>query len=397
MFNKKLYLAITLIMATQLNALFVYHKDYNFNNVGSLIPAYLEASKHLFNNGRTIAAQVGLENAFVRNFPRAYIDLNRPAHIKQFLMQNLGITKYMFHKPKSETSEQELLKVHSPEYLKLLFNNPKIIASICEMDFLAALSFKPFSYDMNFFKKAALRPILLATQGTLDAVDIALQNRQNGEFGWAINLGGGFHHAKRGGAEGEDYSKWGNCAISDEGLATLKALNEYNVKKVLIVDLDAHQGNGNAWLVGNNERVAIFDMYNSEATGNYPPDQKDAAQFIRYNYPLKRWTDDQTYMSLLQEKLQEAVEKEQPELIIYNAGSDPLQGDPEGLLNISAEGIKQRDEFVFNLAKKMGAAIVMAPSGGYQEQTAQVVADSLKNLFNKKIITVTTLNANKGL
>ncbi len=392
MFKKIILLAAALIPATQVNALFIYHKDYNFNNVGSLIPAYLEASKHLFNNGHAIAARLGLENAFVRNFPRAYIDLNRPAHIKKFLMQNLAITKYMFHKPKGEVSQQELLKIHSPEYLKLLFNNANIIASICEMDFLTALSFKPFSYDMDFFRKAALRPILLATQGTLDGVDIALQNRQKGEFGWAINLGGGFHHAKRGGAEGEDYSKWGNCAISDEGLATLKALDEYKLKKVLIVDLDAHQGNGNAWVVGNDERVAIFDMYNSEATGNYPPDQKEAAQLIQYNYPLKRWTDDTTYLSLLKEKLHEAIEKEQPELIIYNAGSDPLQGDPEGLLNISAEGIKQRDEFVFETARKFGAAIVMAPSGGYQEQTAQVVAESLKNLFDKKIITVTTLN-----
>ncbi len=386
MLKKLLFLIIILIGKTELNAQFVYHKDYNFNKVGSLIPTILQASDYGFNTGRWLASCINMEKLFITIAPRAYVDLCRPQNIKNMLKENPNITKSMFHKPASEVSQEELQKIHSQKYIDELFTDPRIIANICEMGFLPTLSFPPFSYNMDFFRKAALRPILLATQGTLDAVDIALNNRNMGKFGWAINLGGGFHHAKVGGKEGEDYSKWGNCAVSDEGLATLKALSEYNINKVLIVDLDAHQGNGNAWILGNNEKVAIFDMYNKEATGNYPPDQNEAAQLIKYCYPLTRYTEDEAYLRLLKEKLENAVEQERPDLIIYNAGTDPLEDDPEGLLNISAQGIIERDEYVFNLAKKIGAAIVMAPSGGYQRCTAAVIAKSLHNLVNKKII-----------
>jgi len=151
----------------------------------------------------------------------------------------------------------------------------------------------------------------------------------------------------------------------------------------MIIDLDAHQGNGHERDFTHDvlvlKTVYIFDIYSCP---NYPSDY-DAKRAISYGHPLPYNTDDLTYMNILTKKLPESLDEFKPDIIYYNAGTDCLKGDPIGALGLSAKCIIQRDEFVFDNAFKRNIPIVMVLSGGYQQNNARVIADSIINLDKK--------------
>jgi histone deacetylase 11 len=151
----------------------------------------------------------------------------------------------------------------------------------------------------------------------------------------------------------------------------------------MIVDLDAHQGNGHERDRVNGAfgdlDIYILDMYNS---GIYPGDGH-AKQGIDKDVLLRFHTNDQTYLDKLHVALREALDAHNPQFIVYNAGTDCLIGDPLGALNITREGIIARDEFVFRSAFDRRVPIAMLLSGGYQKNNAQVIADSIQNLNRK--------------
>ncbi|KAL1243959.1 Histone deacetylase [Trichinella spiralis] len=182
------------------------------------------------------------------------------------------------------------------------------------------------------------------------------------ECGAAVNLGGGFHHcsSKSGG---------GFCPYADITLAIKFLFAQRLVEKVMIVDLDAHQ-----------------DMYNCDI---YPRDVK-AKKAIRKAVEIKSQTSDQRYFSLLKKALDEAVLEFQPQLVLYNAGTDSLTNDPLGNLDLSPTAILQRDELIFKTFRKSNPAvpIAMVFSGGYQRNSAEVIANSLGNLIDKGYINV---------
>ena len=211
----------------------------------------------------------------------------------------------------------------------------------------------------------------MATQGSLVGVDLAIQH------GWAINLAGGYHHAKS--DEGGGF-----CAYADIPLAVKKLVNKYHKKKILIIDLDAHQGNGHEAILCHNEHVAIFDVYNEDI---YPQDEP-VKECITYNHPIVSGTTDKEYLDLLRVELPKAFDTSKPDFIIYNAGTDIYKHDPLGQLKISKKGIIKRDQMVFELAKKHNIPILMVLSGGYTKASAGIIADSIINLVNKTIITL---------
>lgn len=157
------------------------------------------------------------------------------------------------------------------------------------------------------------------TGGSLLASKLALQN------GWGINLGGGFHHCSS--ANGGGF-----CAYADISLIIHKlVVEEHQLNKVMIVDLDAHQGNGHERDFLNNDHVFIFDMYNSFI---YPRDHV-AKNGINIAVELKPHTNDEAYLAKLRKFLDISLTKFHPDMIVYNAGTDILQGDPLGLLDIT--------------------------------------------------------------
>ncbi|NWH16813.1 HDA11 deacetylase, partial [Grus americana] len=194
--------------------------------------------------------------------------------------------------------------------------------------------------------------------------------------GWAINVGGGFHHCSsdKGG---------GFCAYADITLA-IKFLFErvQGVSKATIIDLDAHQGNGHERDFMDDHRVYIMDAYNRYI---YPGDGF-AKRAIKRKVELEWGTEDTEYLQKVHTHVEGALNELKPDIIVYNAGTDILDGDPLGGLAISPQGIVKRDEVVFKAARSRRIPILMVTSGGYQKRTARIIADSILNLHNLGLI-----------
>jgi len=247
---------------------------------------------------------------------------------------------------------------HTPEYLESL-QYARTIARITELGFLRVL---PDKLAHNL----VLEPMLYQTGGSLTAALAAL------EHGWAINLGGGFHHASAGNGEGF-------CPLADIGLVIKFLRRDGKIKKAMIIDLDAHQGNGHETDFTGDEDVYILDIYNADI---YPHDTK-AKQGIDQKIELRAFSGDKLYFSLLDKALPQAFAAFQPDIVIYIAGTDILEGDRLGALSISAEGIIKRDEQVFQQAFDHDVPVVMLLGGGYQKSNAPIIAQSILNLDQK--------------
>ncbi|GAQ78543.1 Predicted histone deacetylase [Klebsormidium nitens] len=134
----------------------------------------------------------------------------------------------------------------------------------------------------------------------------------------------------------------------------------------------------------DDKRVYILDMYNREI---YPRDGP-AKKAISRAVELRSGTGDQEYLRLLEMNLKAAFSEFEPDLVVYNAGTDVLQGDPLGRLDVTEEGVVARDEMVFQHARSRSIPIMMVTSGGYQRSNARVIADSVANLAAKGLISL---------
>ncbi|XP_019488991.1 PREDICTED: histone deacetylase 11 isoform X3 [Hipposideros armiger] len=223
---------------------------------------------------------------------------------------------------------------------------------------------------LNELKRKVLKPLRTQTGGTIMAGKLAV------ERGWAINVGGGFHHCSsdRGG---------GFCAYADITLA-VKFLFERveGISRATIVDLDAHQGNGHERDFMGDKRVYIMDVYNRHI---YPGD-RFAKQAIRRKVELEWGTEDDEYLGKVERNLEKALQEHPPDVVVYNAGTDILEGDRLGGLSISPQGIVKRDELVFRVVRGRRVPILMVTSGGYQKRTARIIADSILNLYGLGLI-----------
>jgi len=168
--------------------------------------------------------------------------------------------------------------------------------------------------------------------------------------GIAGNLAGGTHHSHS--DRGEGY-----CVFNDIAVATRILKKEGLAMRIAIIDLDVHQGNGNSSILGNDEGVFIFSMHGEN---NYPfikvPSHLDIA--------LPDGTEDAAFLEHLQDGLIE-VRRFDPDYIFYQMGVDPLKEDTLGKLNLSFQGLMDRDELVLSFAKRSGVPISLALGGGY--------------------------------
>ncbi|CAJ2675243.1 histone deacetylase 2-like protein [Trifolium pratense] len=260
-----------------------------------------------------------------------------------------------------EASKDDLLVVHSESYLNSLKESSNV-AKIIEVPPVAL-------FPNCLVQHKVLFPFRKQVGGTILAAKLAK------ERGWAINVGGGFHHcsAENGG---------GFCAYADISLCIQFAFVQLNISRVMIIDLDAHQGNGHEMDFADDNRVYILDMYNP---GIYPLDY-EARNYINQKVEVKSGTRTEEYLLKLDEALEVAGRRLEPELLVYNAGTDILEGDPLGRLKISPDGIALRDEKVFRFAREKNIPIVMLTSGGYMKSSARVIADSIVNLEKKCLI-----------
>jgi histone deacetylase 11 len=260
--------------------------------------------------------------------------------------------------------DEQLKTIHSQAYLNSLYYS-ETIASI--------ISFHAASYIPNFILRyLIIEPMKYHAGATWVAPDIALI------YGWAICLSGGMHHASSRNGNG-----W--CVFADISLSIKNFKITYpHLKKVMIIDLDAHQGDGyerdkKDGYLGPLEDVYILDMFNY-VIGPRDVGLKDV---INKRVILKSHTGGDEYNSLLVDALMQASKEFVPDIIYYNAGTDILSGDKYGLLNVSEESVIERDEIVFKYALDRSVPIVMTTSGGYTTDNDVVISNSIDNLFDK--------------
>ena len=190
--------------------------------------------------------------------------------------------------------------------------------------------------------------------GTIEAARQALVH------GVAFNIAGGTHHAFR--ARGEGF-----CLLNDQAAAAAWLLaNAPTVQKILIVDLDVHQGNGTAAIFQHEPRVFTFSMHGAR---NYPA-RKEISDL---DLPLPEGTNDVLYLKLLNETLPRLLDEVQPDFVFYLAGVDVLATDKLGHLALTREGCRRRDELVLGLCHRYCLPVVVCMGGGYSERIIDIV------------------------
>lgn len=179
------------------------------------------------------------------------------------------------------------------------------------------------------------------------------------QYGVSLNVAGGTHHSFADHGEGF-------CVFNDVCIASNLLLSRGEAERILVVDLDVHQGNGNASIMANEPRVFVFSMHGEK---NYPFRKPPSDLDIE----LANDTDDETYLTQLKQTLPNLIAEHKPDLIFYQSAVDVLATDKLGKLALTPEGCKQRDDFVLRQARDNNIPIAVVMGGGYSEDVEDVV------------------------
>lgn len=276
----------------------------------------------------------------------------------QQVSRQISIDRSILHIPTQPISAADLLIGHTQHYLDSL-RQSKTVAQVIEVSPVRFIPNRLLHYSL-------ITPLKYACQGTLEATEIALDGHM------VMNIGGGFHHAYADHGEGF-------CFFADAALAILQQRQNgklNNDDTVLMIDLDAHRGNGFESFFTQDPAVKIFDMYNAQV---YPGLHNGDFADFPYMIPLKLYTKGARYLEILHKALPSFVDTaEQPRLAFYNAGSDILSGDPLGALDVAFAEVLERDRFVLDELRKRGIPTVVMTSGGYSKRSYELVAELIK-------------------
>ena len=201
-------------------------------------------------------------------------------------------------------------------------------------------------------EQLTLREFII-TQGTIDCCYHAFEN------GVALNVAGGTHHAFK--ERGEGF-----CLLNDFAVAANYLLHQKLAKKILIIDLDVHQGNGTAKLFEEEERVFTFSMHGKN---NYPFTKEKSDLDVE----LQDSITDEAYLHQLASLLPSLVQTIKPDIAFYLSGVDILETDKFGKLKVTMQGCKRRDEIVFSLLQQNRIPCAVAMGGGYSPQIKTIV------------------------
>jgi acetoin utilization deacetylase AcuC-like enzyme len=196
------------------------------------------------------------------------------------------------------------------------------------------------------------REIQIAT-GSVQAALYAL------DHGIGMNIAGGTHHAFTNRGEGF-------CLLNDIAITANYLLDNKKVNRVLVVDLDVHQGNGTAEIFKNRLDVFTFSMHGEK---NYPHRKEQS----NLDIGLADGIEDREYLEKLEVSLSQLLEQFAPDFIIYQCGVDVLASDQLGRLNLSQSGVRKREEMVLSMAKNLQIPIVCCMGGGYSKQIKVII------------------------
>ena len=238
-----------------------------------------------------------------------------------------------------DLSEEWVLTTHEPLYLERLKNLE-----------LSKSEIRAIGFPMS---KALIERELCIAAGSVQAACYAK------EFGIGMNIAGGTHHAFFNRGEGF-------CILNDLAITANYLLLNKLAKKILIIDLDVHQGNGTAALFQDNSSVITFSMHGEK---NYPH-RKERSDL---DIGLADGTDDRTYLTCLDRNLKMLFEEGQPDFILYQSGVDVLASDQLGRLSLTLNGVQARDQLVLGTAKSQGIPIMCCMGGGYSKRIKDII------------------------
>jgi acetoin utilization deacetylase AcuC-like enzyme len=260
-------------------------------------------------------------------------------------------------------TDEDVLLVHTPEYVHKLKTGTLSPREQMELEV-------PFSAEL-------VKAFWLAAGGSILAAELALDGKI------AINIGGGFHHAF------PDHGE-GFCMIHDVAVAIRRMQRDGRIRRAMTVDCDVHQGNGTAAIFAGAHAAgeplpsaptsALKMKTRSAQAGdvftislhqenNYPAWKPPSS--IDIDLPDKIGDDD--YLAWLDNALSSGLRQFDPELLCYIAGADPYREDQLGGLSLTIEGLKKRDELVFNVARTRGIPVMVTYAGGYARDVEDTV------------------------
>ncbi len=239
----------------------------------------------------------------------------------------------------SMPSKEDVLAVHTEEYYNSLIN--------LSLDRRAARKIG-FPLSEEFIKREQL-----IAQGTIDGSEYALK------YGISLSIAGGTHHAYTDHGEGF-------CMLHDQAIAARYLQKKGLAKKILIVDLDVHQGNGTAEIFQNDDSVFTFSMHGA---GNYPFKKEKSDLDIA----VADGSGDEVYLRILKNTLPRLIDEQRPDFIFYLSGVDILESDKLGRLNCTINGCKERDRYVLQMCKDLKIPLQVSMGGGYSPDIKTII------------------------
>ena len=250
------------------------------------------------------------------------------------------LSEYNFFTPiLSPDIDRHILRVHHPAYVQGLRDLTIDAKMVRKIGF-------PLS-------QALIDREWLITQGTLDCCRFAIQQ------GISLNIAGGTHHAYADRGEGF-------CLLNDVAVAAAYVVDQGWAKKVLVIDLDVHQGNGTAVIFQNWPEVYTFSMHGKD---NYPL-HKEVSD---WDIDLPTGMKDEAYLAILADALEKLKDRVEPDFLFYVSGVDVLGTDKLGKLGLTLSGAYRRDEMVLNWAVEQGLPVVISMGGGYSPKLSDIV------------------------
>ena len=270
-------------------------------------------------------------------------DLNLGAHVfpsqkYRLIREQLDCEGFECVRPEM-ASDQDLLLVHGRGWVTRMKQGSLHEAELLRLEI-------PWSQRMA-------DAFCLAAGGTTLAARLALTD------GAAFNIGGGFHHAFANHGEGF-------CAIHDVAVAIRKLQQEKLIERVLVVDVDVHQGNGTAGIFAGDESVFTLSIHQFN---NYPQFKPPS----NIDVHLEDGVGDEEYLHRLDQAVEKALSRFEPQLLMYVAGADPYKEDQLGGLALTIDGLMERDRLVFGIAKHGKIPVCVTLAGGYARKVEDTV------------------------
>ena len=277
-------------------------------------------------NHKDYVAKIGDDHKF---------PINKFSELANYLIEKKIVKK--FHNP-YPCSEETLKRAHSEKYIKDIKNK---------------------TLDQNSIKKigfplvdSVIQRSLVATGGTVLAAKLAIN------YGLACNTAGGSHHANFDGGAGY-------CVFNDVAVAAQYLLNRGLAGRILIIDLDVHQGNGNADIFKDNKNVFTFSMHSKS---NYPAKKSISDLDVELDDNL----EDSQYIKILKFYLDQ-INQENFDYVFYIAGVDIHFNDRLGKLKITDDGVRKRDEIVTENFFSKGVPLCGVLGGGYNKDFTKLI------------------------